>query len=98
MKSKYGVIKELECTCSCYPSQWEGVTEKNETVYIRYRWGHLTIEVSKPDGTAFDAIRNGELIYSEQIGDELDGSISPEEVKGIIKENNLFEIGGEKEK
>jgi len=97
MKTKYGVIKELECTCSCCPSQWEGVTENNEAVYIRYRWGRLTIELSKPDGTVFDAIRNGELIYSERIGGELDGDISPEEVKRIIVENNLFEIRGEEE-
>ena len=92
MKTKYGIIKELICTCSCCPSQWEGVTEKNEAVYIRYRWGCLTIELSKPDGTVSDAIRNGELIYSEQIGGGLDGDISQEEVKEIIEENNLFGI------
>ena len=96
MNAKYGIIKELECTCSCCPSQWEGVTEKNETVYIRYRWGCLTIKLSKPGGTAFDAIRNGELIYSEQLGGELDGNMSSGEVKEIIKKNHLFEIGAKK--
>jgi len=87
-----GRIKNLICTCSGHPSQWEGKTEKNEAVYIRYRWGHLTINLSKSGGDIEDAVLNGKLIHSEQIGDDFDGEMSPTELQKIIKENNLFEF------
>lgn len=92
MKNKHGVIKNLARTCSCCPSQWEGITEKNEAVYIRYRWGCLTVELSKPDGTIVDAINYGKLLYSEQIGGEYDGELSSDALFKIIQENNLFEL------
>lgn len=73
-------IKNLECTCEACPSQWEGTTINGEAIYIRYRWGRLTIRLSKPDGTIEDAVENGKLLYDKQIGDGMDGVISLEEV------------------
>jgi len=90
--TKYGILKGLIKTSSCCPSQWEGRTDKNEFVYVRYRWGCLTIEISKPNGNIGDAINDGRLIHSEQIGDGLDGVMNGEELKKIILENDLFEI------
>ena len=83
-------IKSIECTCEGHPSQWEGVTDKNEAIYIRYRWGRLSIYLSAPDGTIEDAIYDGEILYSEQISsDEYDGFIDLEEVLEIIKREGL---------
>lgn len=66
-------IKHLKCTCESCPTQWEGTTEDGEAIYIRYRWGQLTIDVSS------------ETIYSKQIGDGFDGLISLENVMKIIE-------------
>ena len=66
-------------TCGGCPSQWEGYTEENEPVYIRYRYGYLSISIGKVN-------QNIEEIYGDesfgwQIGDGLDGVLSFEELK-----------------
>ena len=33
----------FEMTCSAYPSQWDAKTTDGDYVYIRYRWGWLTV-------------------------------------------------------
>ncbi|GAH18625.1 unnamed protein product [marine sediment metagenome] len=51
------------------PSQWEGYTDKHEPVYIRYRWGYLSVGI------------DGKEIIGKNIGDEFDGILSLEELK-----------------
>ena len=58
-------------TCLACPSQWEGITDDGESVYIRYRWGHLSVSVS------------GTKIFSRQIGDGLDGVLSTTDMLAI---------------
>jgi hypothetical protein len=79
-------IKTIKCTCHACPSQWEGITEKGEAIYIRYRGGWLSIQLSKPDGTIRDAINNDEMLYQERIGDVFDGVISIEEVMELMRQ------------
>lgn len=43
----------LKQTCWGCPSSWRGKTKLGEEVYIRFRWGTLTVDV------------NDELVYSE---------------------------------
>ena len=83
-------IKSLKCTCSACPSQWEGLTERNESLYIRYRWGQLTIQLSEPDGTIKDAVNTGRVLYSKQIGDGFEGIIDLEEVMEIMKKEYII--------
>lgn len=54
-------INNLEQTCFACPSQWEGRTEDDEYVYIRYRYGILSWKVG-------DSIK-GEIYH----GGEMDG-------------------------
>ena len=89
--SKYGILKELKNTGSCCPSQWEAITDKNEFIYIRYRFGRLTIHMSEPNGDLSDAINNGIRVLEKSIGNGLDGSLNEGELIKIIKENDLFE-------
>lgn len=84
-------IKSLKCTCSACPSQWEGLTERNEALYIRYRWGRLTIQLSEQDGTIRDAIISGRILYQKQIGDEFGGVIDIEEVMEIMKKEYIIQ-------
>lgn len=57
MESKGLKLKSLGMTCWACPSQWEGVAEDGESVYIRFRHGYLT--VSKP-GIEGETIYEGE--------------------------------------
>lgn len=86
------VIKQANMTCSACPAQWEGHTENNEPIYIRYRWGYLSIRkgnVGDEDGVA------GEEIFGKQIGDGFDGMITIGEVAKHARDGDiLFSMEG----
>ena len=65
-------IIELEQTCYACPSQWEGKTLSGQDVYIRYRWGYLSISIDE------------KAIYGEQIGDEWSGVLAWRRVEEIL--------------
>lgn len=68
-------VTELTKTCEACPAQWEGRTNDGRTVYVRYRWGYLSVRVSEqPTDNVDDAVR-GEEIFGRQLGDEYDGEI-----------------------
>jgi len=49
-KEKYFLhieLKELSMTCQVSPTQWEGKTNANKYVYIRYRWGYLKVHIAE---------------------------------------------------
>ncbi len=64
-------VKELRDLGGACPTQWEGRTLDGRAVYIRYRFGQLTVDV------------DGETLYSEGVGaDEMDGVMTTEEMLG----------------
>ena len=74
------VVRDLKQTCTGCPSQWEARTvDDDRPVYIRYRYGYLSVDVGPPGGSVFDAIdagmKDGEYMGA-QIGQEWDGFIS----------------------
>ena len=75
-------LKNIIQTCHSCPSQWEGEIEDGRNIYIRYRWGYLSIYLSYNPGEPALA---GELIYDRQLGDGLHGSILFYEIEPIIK-------------
>ena len=56
-------VKTLTQTCNACPSQWEGELTNGEELYIRYRWGYLSIRV------------NNKEIWGKTLGDDLNGYI-----------------------
>jgi hypothetical protein len=76
-------IKEFRKTCQACPSQWEGETEDGKEIYVRYRHGHLTIDVGNPK---VDYLYRNTIIFEKQIGDNLDGVMTEEELKPYLKE------------
>ena len=64
-------VVQLSQTCTACPSQWEGRLSNGDYVYIRYRWGNLTIET----GATPDEAVGGNLYVDEQLGDDFDGYI-----------------------
>jgi len=79
-------LKSLVKTCESCPAQWDGVTEDGRQVYIRYRWGHLSIEVERtPSNVSYvDApLRSWEEVYSEDAGEGLDGCMDEETLRKL---------------
>jgi hypothetical protein len=65
------VIEKIKRTSPACPSQWEGILENGETVYIHYRNGIFSIGIGK---NLDEAIVNN--YYTEKGNDILDGSMS----------------------
>ena len=73
-------INKLKQTCSACPSQWEFYTFDNRPVYVRYRWGYLSVCIGRPDKSITDAITGIEIV-GVQLGDSLDGVLHWDYVK-----------------
>lgn len=75
-------------TCIACPSQWEGNLKDGRMFYARYRWGGLTIELSKqPTNDVYMTMgEHGVLIYDEQLGDGFDGVLGQEGLVEKMKE------------
>lgn len=57
------VVDVLTKTCESCPAQWEGRTNDGREVYVRYRWGHLSVEI------------DGSVILEKEVGGPYDGSM-----------------------
>lgn len=79
------IVSNIVQTCSACPSQWEGKLQDGRMFYARYRWGTLTIEVSREptDDIEIAMIPDGILFYTEKLGDAYDG---------ILEQNKLINI------
>lgn len=71
---------KLTQTCEACPSQWEGYTEENEPVYIRFRWGYLSVRIGKVGQDIRGAV-SGKEIFGKNISGGYDGVLSFEELK-----------------
>jgi len=79
-------IKEIEKTCSACPSQWEGTLDNGKMIYIRYRWGYLSVRISnEPTNNPMNAV-NGIEIFGLNYGDGFDGVIELDKVLELAKD------------
>lgn len=81
------IVEDLIQTCPACPSQWEGTCE-GRPVYVRYRYGHLTVSVGERDGGVNSAV-SGIRVLDKKIGDSLDGILTWEEVEAQIRDLHL---------
>lgn len=76
-------IKELRKINELSPTEYEGILDTGQQIYIRYRWGKLIVRISyKPSNNILDAI-NGHEIFSVVLDDLFDS---------IIDDNRLIKI------
>lgn len=76
-------VQNLERTCYACPSQWEGTTMENEPVYVRYRWGHLTVQIGSPGEIG---AYSSPVVFQRNYGDELDGVLNEQELEELTKD------------
>lgn len=75
-------------TSSVCPSQWNAKTNDGRKVYIRFRWGYLSVRV-ETDSYPGDAVK-GEEIFGKQLSDSLDGFLSEEQLCDILLKQDLL--------
>lgn len=77
-------ITELVRTCYACPSQWEGRTACGHPIYIRYRWGRLSVRIGLIGESEWGAVEGQEII-GLPIGDGMDGFMEYQTLKGILE-------------
>lgn len=93
-------INGLIQTCEACPSQWEFYTFDDRPIYVRYRWGFLSVCIGKEGGTIMNAVRStfcfqlphlpekgecGVEIISKKLGNSFDCFIEWERVEEELK-------------
>ena len=83
-------VKALINTCLAFPSQWEGVLEDGRAIYIRFRWGRLTVSAG---ASVDDAIMNHEgNILAVDVGGPTDGMMDERELEIHTREVLSFRL------
>ena len=55
-------VIEIKKTCEAAPSQWEGVDAEGRPVYVRYRWGYLSIRIGEKGKDITSAVKGQEIL------------------------------------
>lgn len=85
-------IIKLRKTCFAAPSQWEGVDSEEYPIYIRYRWGKLSVRIGKKRGDVWSAVDGDEIFSKEK---EVGWIMFPELedwVQGVLDFSDLDDI------
>jgi hypothetical protein len=75
-------INNLRMTTEGCPTQWYGNLEDGRQVYIRYRWGGLTLRVARSMDSLFDYDSN--MYDLGDWGDSFDGCMETEKLISIL--------------
>ena len=75
-------IETLTQTCGTCPSQWEGRLADGRPIYIRFRWGELSIRLGE-SGADFENAWAAPNWFEWEAANGLDGEISLEEVCSV---------------
>jgi len=78
-------VVEIKKTCDALPAQWEGTDAEGRPVYVRFRWGFLWVGVGEK-GKDIDSAVCGQEVFGKQIGKNLGGVMSYDELKAATKE------------
>ena len=82
-------LLELERTKDENPTQYEGVLSDGRQVYIRYRWGTITIRVSRFESKDNHDAVIGRVVFKRFIGDAYDGHIEHAPVMFWLAKANI---------
>lgn len=72
-------VRRVCQTSPACPAQWEGWTSDDRPIYVRYRFGRLSIRLG-PEGGDMDSAVTGEEIFSLDHGEDLDGWMDYDEL------------------
>jgi hypothetical protein len=72
-------VKRVCQTSPACPAQWEGWTDDGRPLYVRYRFGRLSVRVG-PVGGDMDSAVEGEEVFFLEHGNDLDGWMDYDEL------------------
>jgi len=75
-------VKSVAQTCSACPAQWEGETSDARPIYVRYRWGYLSVSIGEPGQDIFGAVEGPE-VFGKEVGGGLQGFMTYAELRRI---------------
>ena len=84
-------IKKITNICYACPSQWEGYTFDDEPIYIRYRWGFLSVRIGIKGEGIMSAVGGKEIFYNT-FGDQYDGFMDYETLKSNLSLSKIIEL------
>lgn len=76
-------VTTLTLTCGGCPTQWEGSLDTGECIYIRYRWGYLTISAAPTVDRAVSCYlvdEEARVILEQEVGNPYDGWLTAEQL------------------
>jgi hypothetical protein len=73
-------ISTVNQTCETNPSQWECLTDDGMYVYVRYRWGCLSIGSGK---TMDEAVANLNNLFEKALGEAPDGWLEYDKLREV---------------
>jgi hypothetical protein len=79
-------LKTITQTCFACPSQWEGETEDGRPIYIRYRWGCLSVRIGAKGSGILDAVEGTEIFGKQIDKTGWDGAMLYSELQEHTKE------------
>lgn len=83
IREPYKVLNDWVCTCSGCPTQYQGHLTTGEFVYFRYRWGHVSFEISVSEHEWYGNLFA--YMHEEKIGNAMDGVLGDWEVQALIE-------------
>ncbi len=75
-------IASLKRTCIACPSQWEGVLEDSRPIYIRFRWGELSVRLGEI-GLGVESAIDAPDCFEWEADGGIDGYITIDQVCGV---------------
>lgn len=76
---KYKIVSLVE-TCGGCPSQWDGRTSDGRYVYIRYRWGYLSVSVANVE------------VFGKEVGGSMRGVMDFDELRTHLELSEMFDM------
>lgn len=79
------IVASVAETFFACPNTYSGITAEGETIFVRYRWGHLSIRL-QPRGLIDDSEgSNGESIFELDYGGPFDGMLNYSELRELTE-------------
>lgn len=77
-------VVALKKTSLACPSQWEGTLEDGRAIYVRFRWGELSVGVGNHVDGAVRNATSDDAFYADPVSGGLDGYMDFEELKAHL--------------
>jgi hypothetical protein len=94
-------VTALKKTCTACPAQWEGTLDDGRAIYVRYRWGQLSVGAGEDIDDAIKSSWGEGALFEEHVGDGLDGFMDFVQLKahlyGLLDFNADLEAENERE-